>query len=143
MANTITYLNSQRAAGDNQIIKRYKVTLSGSYTNGGAIGAPGETLNFTSIVVPGYPARPRLPGPTGAPLTPNTSFRVICPGGFSAQVEQNATAPTNANYALRIFAGGSGAALPAELSSGTYASEGPALTATPLIIEVVIPAKYN
>lgn len=143
MANTIAWLNSSRAAGDNTIVKRYKVTLSGSYVNGGAIGTPGETLDFTSISNPGYASRVRLPGPTGAPLQPNTSFKVICPGGFTAQVEQNAASPTNKNYALRIFGGGSGNAEPAELASGTYASVGAALTASPLIIEVVVPAKYN
>ena len=142
MANTITFLNKRRAAGDNIETFRYKLALSGSYVNGGAIGTPGETLNFTSILNPSYAARPRLPGPTGAPLTPNTRFRVICPGGFTGQVEQNATAPTNANYALRLFGGGSGNAQPTELSSGTYASVGAALTASPIIIEVDIPQKY-
>ncbi len=143
MANTITYLNSRRAAGDNIIVKRYKVVLTGSYVSGGAIGTPGETLDFTKVLNPGYAARPRIPGGPAAKLPANTDFHVaVVPGGYAAQVEQNATLPTTANYVLRIFAGGSGAATPAELASGTYASVGPALTASPVIIEVQVPLKY-
>ena len=144
MANTITYLNSRRAAGDNNIIKRYKIALTGSYVSGGAIGTPGETLDFTKILNPGYAARVRLPGAPAAKLPANTDFHVVPNlSGFTGQVEQNATLPTTANYALRLFGAGSGAATPAELASGTYASVAPALLTEPLIIEVQVPQKYN
>lgn len=143
MANVIKFLGANRAAGDNVIIKRYQVTLSGSYVSGGAIGTPGETLDFSKVTNTGYAARPGIPGAAAGKLPANTDFKVICPGGFSGQVEQNSSSPTIKNFALRLFGAGSGAAAPAELASGTYASVGPALTASTTIIEVRIPQKYS
>lgn len=142
MPNTIKFLGTRRAAGNNNVIKRYQVTLSGSYTAGGAVGVAGETLNFNGVLNPGYAARVKLPsGPPAARLPANTDFAVAdSPAGYTGQIEQNAVAPTPANFVLRIFAGGSGAAAPAELASGAYAA---ALIATPFVVEVQIPQKYS
>jgi len=141
MANALAYLRSDRAVST-FVFKVFTCTLSGNYTNGGAIGVPGETLSFNTATVTGKPSRPRIPnvlnGST-SPLPKNTDFEVFVPNGYSAQVEQNATSPTAANYALRIFAAGSGNAAPVELASGAYPA---ALTAAPIVIKVRIPAKY-
>jgi len=137
------YLNSARAAGDNIVTKRYAVTLTGSYTAGGAIGVAGEVLNFTTPSNAGYAARTKLVSPPAAKLAANTDFTVICPGGFTGQIEQNATLPTAANFILRLFGGGSGNAAPAELTTATYASQAPALAASPVVVEVKVLQKAN
>jgi hypothetical protein len=142
MANALTFLYRRAGAGAT-IEKAFTCALSGSYSNGGAIGTPGETLSFNTAAVNGKPSRPRIPNVLNGSTTPlpkNTDFTVVCPNGYSAQVEQNATSPTAANYALRIFAAGSGNAAPVELATGAYAA---ALTAAPLVIKVRIPLKYD
>lgn len=141
MANLLAYLGKYLQIGT-PTIKRFSCTLSGNYANGGAIGTPGETLAFNSATNTGKKSRPKIPngGSTGQ-LVPSTDIYVTeCPNGYSAQVEQNAVSPTAANYALRIFAGGSGAAAPVELASGAYPA---ALTGAPLVIEVLVPTKYS
>jgi hypothetical protein len=144
MANVLTYLRKRKAAGDNFITKVFQCALSGSYLNGGAIGTPGETLNFSTALNPAYADRAKIPSTLNGSTTslpPNSAFRVLPYSGFTFQVEQNAASPTNANYALRIFASDG-----TELSSGTYASVAAALTAAGfkgLTIEVDVPQKYD
>jgi hypothetical protein len=142
MANTLTYIGKDLGAGA-QVYKRFKCALSGNYAQGAAIGVPGETLGFNTAAYNGTPARPRIPstvnGSTAA-LPKNTDFEVFVPDGYTAQVEQNAANPTANNYALRIFAAGSGNAAPVELASGAYPA---ALTAAPILIKVRVPLKYD
>lgn len=140
MANALTFLGKRISIGS-RVIKRFTCTLSGNYALGGAIGVAGETLNFNTATNTIKAARPRIPngGSTGQ-LIPNTDIEVSSvPNGYLAQVEQNAVSPTAANYVLRIFASGSGAAAPVELANGAYAA---ALTGAPLVIEVAVPTKY-
>jgi hypothetical protein len=143
-ANTLTWLSNNRAAGDNVIWKIYSVVVSGSYTQGGAIGVKGEVLNFSAPLNPGYGARSRLSGVINGStdaLPANSQFEVPPLYGFTFQVEQNATAPTTANYILRIFDSDG-----TECSTGTYASVAAALVAAgaaPIIIKCRVPAKYN
>lgn len=142
MANALTYLRSDRGVAT-YVSKVFTCALSANYANGGAIGVPGETLSFNTATVNGKPARPRIPNVLNnstTPLPKNTDFEVFTPNGYSAQVEQNAASPTAANYALRIFAAGSGNAAPVELASGAYPA---ALTAAPIVIKVRIPLKYD
>jgi hypothetical protein len=143
MANTLTFLGKIKAAGGSEFYKIYQAVLSGSYSQGGSIGAAGETLDFATVLDPQYAARPKLPGGLGstAELPKNTAFEVLPSYGFTFEVEQAASSPTTANYALRIFASDG-----TELSSGTYASVAPALVATGskgVIIKVRIPQKYD
>jgi hypothetical protein len=152
-ANTLTWISNQRAAGENVIYKIYQVALSGSYTNGGAIGVKGEVLNFQAALNPGYGARAKLPGVMGLPnstggttnntdaLPANSAFEVPPVYGYEFQIEQNATSPTTLNYIMRIFTTGG-----TELSSGAYSSVAPDLVAVgaqPIIVKVRVPAKYN
>lgn len=140
MANVLTFLN-RRLNMPTTVTKRFKCVLSGSYVQGLAIGVPGETLSFNTALNPGLAPRTKLPVSPGGKLPSNTDIEVAgVPNGYSAQVEQNAVAPTANNYALRIFAAGSGAAAPVELAAGAYPA---ALTGAPIIIEVNVPAKYN
>lgn len=141
MANALSFLGRRLFLGTT-VVKRFKCTLSGNYTSGGAIGVAGEILAFNSAANPNKAARIKIPngGVTGQ-LPPNTDFEVTSvPNGYSAQVEQNATLPTAQNMILRIFAAGSGNAAPVELSAGAYPA---ALTGAPIEIEVTIPSKYN
>ena len=132
----------------NFVIWEFTCTLSGSYTaSGGVTGTPGETLNFNAATNTYKLARPKIPGLVNGSTSqlPKTGdIEVVSiPGGFTAQVEQNAVSPTPANYALRIFAGGSGAAAPAELTTATYASQAPLILAEPIVIQVTAPLKFN
>jgi hypothetical protein len=141
-ANTLTYLRKDIGAGA-PIEKVFTCLLSGNYANGGAIGVPGETLAFNNAAYTGRPARRFLPSTQNgsiANLPKNTDFTVLTPNGYTAQVEQNAANPTANNFALRIFAAGSGNVAPVELASGAYPA---ALTAAPIIIKVRIPLKND
>ena len=144
-ADTLTYVGKRLGIGP-KVVKRFTYTLASgnSYTNGGAVGVAGLTLAFNSAALSGKPARPRIPnGGASGTLPANTDIVVVnTPNGYIGQVEQNATNPTAANYVLRIFAAGSGAAVPAELASNTYATYA-GLTGSTFEIEVTIPAKYN
>lgn len=144
MANTLTLLRKKRAAGSNVVTYVFQCVLSGSYVSGGAIGTAGETLNFNSASNPRFLNRPKLPTAPSASIPAATDIRITrVPGGFDAQIEKNAVLPTPSNYVLRLFGAGSGAAVPAELASGTYASVGPLLVeATGLVIEVDVPSKF-
>jgi len=139
MANILTLIDKQRAIG-NKVIFRFKVVLSGSYAQGGAIGVPGETLSFNTALNPNYIARPKLPGAPAGKLPANADFLLRnLPAGFDGRVEQNATLPTQANYALRLFSSGG-----TEISTGAYSSVGATLVdATGITIEVTVPARYN
>src|ERR1700690_160886 len=146
MSNTLKLIRRKKSAGSSIITYVYQCLLSGSYVNGGAIGTPGETLNFDTATNPNFVSRPKLPrGPSGKTPAASDVRITRIPGGFDAQIEQNATLPTPANFVLRIFTAGSGNAAPVEMSAGTYASNGPALSAdtTGLIIEVDVPSKYS
>lgn len=144
MSNTLTWISNQRAAGDNAIWKIYSVVVSGSYTQGGAIGVKGEVLNFQTPLNPGYGARTKLPGVINgstAALPANSQFEVPPLYGFTFQVEQNAVSPNTANYILRIFTSDG-----TELATGTYAANAAALVAAgaaPIIVKCRVPAKYN
>lgn len=141
MANVLTFIG-RKLNMPTTVTKRFSCQLSGSYTQGGGIGIPGEVLSFNTAAYTGRPARIKIPaGPPAGNLPLNTDFEVVSvPTGYSAQVERNATAPTPNNFVLRIFAAGSGNAAPVELSAGAYPA---ALTSAPLVIEVLLPAKYN
>lgn len=141
MANVLTFLGSDRAPGP-FYIKRYQCVVSGSYVNGGAIGVPGETLSFNTSVNTALRARAKLPANGAGRLPANADFRVVRnPEGYVGQIERNATSPTPNNFAMRIFAAGSGAANPVEIASGAYLA---ALIADPtgFIIEVRVAQKY-
>lgn len=143
MANTLTYLDSHRSVG-NRIIKRYKVVLSGSYTQSSGIGTAGETLDFATAGNPGFNSRTRLPGPMNgstAAMLKAQDFEIPPVYGFTFQVEQAASTPTTANYVLRIFTSDG-----TELTSGTYASGAAALVAAgaqPIIVKAIVPSKYD
>lgn len=143
MANTLTFYNKIKAAGDSFITKIYKVVVSGSYAQSSGIGTPGETLNFATSLNPKYAARTKLPGGLGstAELPTASDFEVPPLYGFTFVVEPAATSPTTANYVLRIFASDG-----TEVSSGTYASVAAALVATgaaPIIVKVRVPQKFD
>jgi hypothetical protein len=142
MANVITFLGNRILP--REVIKRFSVTFSGNYANGGAVGVPGETLNFNAALNPNKLARPKIPaGPPAARLPLPTSTETPAnANGYTFQVEPNAVAPTPANFVGRFFAGGSGAANPAELASASYASYGITATTT-FVVEFAVPAKYN
>jgi hypothetical protein len=143
-ANTLTFVSNNRAAGDNVIWKLYSVALSGSYTQGGAIGVKGEVLNFQTPLNPGYGSRSKLPGVINGSndaLPANSQFEVAPVYGYEFQVEQNAVAPTTANYILRIFTTGG-----TELATGLYSAVAADLVAAgaqPIIVKCRVPAKYN
>jgi hypothetical protein len=143
-ANTLTWISNQRAAGENIIWKIYSVVLSGSYTQGGSIGVKGEVLNFQTPLNPGYGARTKLPGVINGSndaLPTASQFEVPPVYGYEFQIEQNATAPTTANYIMRIFSTGG-----TELSSGAYSAVAADLVAAgaqPIIVKCRVPAKYN
>jgi hypothetical protein len=146
MANQLTVSKKQKAAGDSRIIKSFTCVLSGSYLNsGGLVGVAGEILNFNAALNPGLKERSKLPGVINgslAALPANTDFTVAPLYGFTFVVERNAASPTPANYVLRIFSGATGV----ELASGTYAAVAALLVAagaTPIVISVSIPLKYN
>lgn len=138
MSATLTLLRKKRGV-KTTITYEYQCVLSGSYTNSGAVGnvgTPGETLNFAAALNPNKIARPKLPSGPAGKLPANTDFRITrIPAGYDGQVEQNATAPTTANFVLRLFTTAatelSGAGYPAGLTE-----------ATGLIIEVDVPSKY-
>jgi hypothetical protein len=143
-ANTLSFVSNQHSAGDNVIYKLYSAVLSGSYTQGGAVGVKGEVLNFQTALNPGYAARTKLPGVINGSndaLPTSSQFEVFPVYGYEFQIEQNAVAPTTANYIMRIFTTGG-----TELGSGLYSSVAPDLVAAgaqPIIIKVRVPAKYN
>jgi len=138
MANALKL--NRKIITPHNVIWEFLCTLSGSYVASSGVGTPGETLSFNTASNPKYIARPKIPGLVNgstAYLPKTEDIKVLNnPGGFDAVVEQNATAPTPANYCLRIFGGGSGAAQPAELASGTYASVATHITDEPLVIQV-------
>jgi hypothetical protein len=144
MANVLTLLRKKRAAGSNIITYVFQCVLSGSYVNGGAIGVAGEILNFNAAANPKFISRPKLPTAPSGKSPDATDIRITrLPGGFDGQVEKNAVAPTPSNYIMRLYGAGSGAALPAELASNTYANVGPALVeAAGIVIEVDVPSKF-
>lgn len=126
-----------------KVIWKFSCTLSGSYAQGGAVGTPGETLNFNGAANPFKLARPKIPGSPAGRLPANSDCQVTkVPAGYSATLERNASSPTPANFALRIFTAGSGAAAPAELGAGAYpaALSGDLLGIT---MEISAPLKYN
>lgn len=115
--------------------------LSGSYVQGGAAGIPGETLNFNAALNPGKLGRAKIPSAPAGRLPDFDDLEVINTlQGYQAVIERNATLPTPANFVLRIFTAGSGAAAPVELSAGAYPA---ALTAKPVVIIVTAPSRYN
>jgi hypothetical protein len=125
-----------------RMIFTFRCVLSGSYVQGAAIGVPGETLSFNTAANPNKLSRPKLPGAPAGRLPGTNDCEVLNTlGGFTARVEQAATSPTQANFALRIFQAGSGAAQPAELTAGAYPA---ALTdANGFVIQVSVPIRYN
>lgn len=138
MAAALTAVRKKKGLGS-FITLVIQCVLSGNYTNSGGVGnagTPGETLNFTNITNTLKLARFKLPQAPAGKLPPNTDIRVTrCPAGYDAQVEQNATNPTAANYVLRIFTTGG-----TELGAGAYPT---GLTdVTGLVIEIDIPNKY-
>lgn len=142
MPNVITYLRTERAAGSPTVKKIYKITVSGSYVNGGAVGVPGETLNFNAALNPGYKARTKLPSAPAGRLPVSADFDLMrAPEGFTMQFEPNSVSPTPANVAGRIFAAGSGGTTPVEIASGAYLAALAADT-TGFIVGVSMPAKY-
>lgn len=142
MAVVITFLGNRILP--RAVIKRYSIKFTtGSYVNGGAVGVPGETLNFNTALNPGFLSRPKLPtGPPAARLP--TASDIETPNnvnGYTLQVEANATNPTPANFVGRLFAAGSGNANPVELAAASYASYG--LTNAVFVVEFAVPAKYD
>jgi hypothetical protein len=142
MANTVQ-LNKKYTL-PHAVIWEFLITLTGTYPNqSGAIGTPGETVNFNGASNPNKLARPKIPaGPPAARLPQTSDIKVLnAPAGYDAVVEQNAANPTPANFAMRVFAAGSGNAAPQELGTGanypaTFANE-------PWVVHVYAPLKYN
>lgn len=114
------------------IRRNYALTaFTGSYvSSGGVVGTLGDTVDFTATQNPTKKERPRPPGVINgstANLPTNQQIEVTrTPAGFTAYVEQNATAPTLANFIFRLFAGTT------ESSSTTYAAISAAFVADPV-----------
>jgi hypothetical protein len=143
MAGTLT-LNNKYVLPHAVIWEFLFQPTAGNYTNGGAVGTAGETLNFNAALNPKKLARPKIPsvinGSTSA-LPKATDIKVEnVVAGYTAIVEQNAVAPTASNFVLRIFAAGSGGTIPVEL--GTVAYTAPQLL-EPFVIQVAAPLRYN
>ncbi len=137
MANTVTILDKKRAAGGNKMTFVYQILVTLAYVTSVTVGVPGETINFQTASNPKKIARGKLPGGPAGVLPPNTAIRVTrAPDGYDALVEQNAVAPTTANYVMRLFTSGDTA-----LGSGNYAA-GILADTTGFIVEVDVPQKY-
>lgn len=137
MANTTTLLEKRRVIG-NYIVFVFQVIVSGSYVQGGAAGTPGETINLNAAANPQKIARPKLPGAPAGKLPPNQDIvGTTEPGGYYPVLQQNASNPTQANYAMRVFTSGG-----TELGAGAYPA---AITNDPtgFVFEVRVPWKYN
>jgi hypothetical protein len=61
MANTIKFLGRRLGMSGSPGVKRYAITVTGSYVQGAAVGVAGETLNFNAASNLGYRSRPRIP----------------------------------------------------------------------------------
>lgn len=140
MANVLT-LNEKPVSLSNVAQWEFFCQLSGSYVQGGAQGVPGETLNFNGALNPSKFERAKIPSAPAGRLPDFDDIEVVNTlQGYQAVVERNATLPTAANFVLRIFTAGSGAAAPVELSAGAYPA---GLTAKPVVIVVTSPSRYN
>lgn len=146
MANTLKL--NKKTTFAHKVVWEFLCTLSAGYTNGGAVGVAGETLNFNGASNPNYFSRPRIPSVMNGSLDalPATADIKVknSPGGYSAVVERNAVAPTAANFVMRLFGGGSGNANPAELATAAgYLATYPGILNEPFIIQVEAPLRYN
>lgn len=137
MANALTLVG--KTILPHEVVWRFTCQLSGSYTNSGAVGnvgTAGETLNFNGAANPNKLARPKIPsGPPAARLPLSSDIKLFLPLGYDGEVEQNAVAPTPANFILRLFTTAG-----TELGNGGYSA---ALAAYPFLIEVRAPLRYN
>ena len=115
------------------ITREYAFVPSGSYTQGGAVGTPGETLNFLTALNPNGLAR-RTFGPLPA-LTTKDVYVAAVPAGYDAAVEVATTAPASSNMVLRFFSSGG-----SELSAGAYPT---GLLTANVIIRVITPEKQG
>src|ERR1017187_2197785 len=105
-------------------IRRYALTLSGSYTTGG------DTVDFTGLSKNGF-AR-AIPPSNPLPGNDNISFDGV-PDGFDMMLVANGTAPTLKNYLLKVYS-----TADTEHTAGAYETN---LKAVTVEIEIITP-KY-
>lgn len=100
----------QKNISQEHVERIFKCVLTSTYP------ALGDILDFTAATDPKKLGRMR---PPAKPLPTNDEISVIqAPVGFTAEVKQNGTSPTLANFLVRVF----NIALAAECITGAYAT---------------------
>ena len=141
MANTLTLV--KKIILPHAAVFQFSCLLSGNYaSSGGAIGVPGETLNFNGAANPNKIARPKIPTVMNgslAALPATVDCEVMnSVGGFSGVVERNAVSPTAANFVLRLFTSGG-----TEMTAQAYNNSSANLLVEPFQIQITVPLRYN
>lgn len=107
-----------------------------SSTAGQGYPAGGETLDFTTALTTGKPARPTPPGPPASPLPTNNQIKAIrVPAGYDVVVSQAAVSPTLKNFNLQIFTSGNTA-----LATADYPAE---LKGKDIVFEITTASRYS